>query len=47
MDDLGDLFVNHLGRFFVTDNELKKKGFKVLGVGGPERALNLLQAAIE
>lgn len=45
IDDLGALFVDHLGRFFVNYNALKGKGFKVLRVAGPERAAELIRQA--
>jgi inorganic pyrophosphatase len=45
IDDLGALFVDHVGRFFVTYNELKGKCFRVIRVGGPERAIELIRQA--
>ena len=46
LDDLGSTFVDHLGRFFVNYNELKGKGFKVIGIGDAQRAAELLKAAL-
>lgn len=45
IDDLGPRFVEHLGRWFANYNELKGKGFDVVGVGGPEEALRLVAAS--
>jgi inorganic pyrophosphatase len=43
IDDLGPLFVEHLGRFFINYNELKHKKFKVLRTAGSQRALELIK----
>jgi hypothetical protein len=45
IDDLGAPFVEHLGRWFTHYNALKGKGFKVLGIAGPEEAVALIEAA--
>ena len=45
VEDLEATLVEHLGRFFINFNELKGKGFKVVGVGDGERALQLLKNA--
>lgn len=45
IDDLGDLFIEHLGQFFINYNRLKGKGFKVTATAGPERAVALIQAS--
>lgn len=45
LDRLGGAFVEELKRFFVTYNDLKGKRFEVLGVGGPERACDLVAEA--
>lgn len=45
IDDLGTLFIAHLGQFFVNYNSLKGKGFTVLATAGPERAAALVLAA--
>lgn len=45
INDLGQRFVEHLGRFFVQYNELRGKAFKVLGVKGPRDGLNAIKAA--
>lgn len=38
-DDLGPSSVDRLGRWFEQFNTLKGKGFKVIGMGGPEEAV--------
>jgi inorganic pyrophosphatase len=47
IDDLGPAFVDHLGRWFEQFNALKCKGFRVIGIGGPdaavERSSNILE----
>ena len=45
IDDLGDAFVDHLGRFFVNYNQLKGKIFKVIGIGDAQRAIGLIKKA--
>ena len=45
IDDLGRPFVQHLGQFFVTYNDLKGKTFKVLGIAGPDQAMRLIESA--
>jgi inorganic pyrophosphatase len=45
IDDLGTPFVEHLGRWFTHYNSLKGKGFKVLGIDGPEEAVDLIETA--
>lgn len=45
IDDLGTLFIEHLGQFFINYNRLKGKAFKVLATAGPERAAALVLAA--
>ncbi|WP_206239995.1 inorganic diphosphatase [Novosphingobium terrae] len=45
LDDLGTLFIDHLGRFFTNYNALKGKGFKVITTAGPERAAALIRSA--
>ncbi|UAK25233.1 inorganic diphosphatase [Sphingomonas nostoxanthinifaciens] len=45
IDDLGQPFVEHLGRFFVNFNELKGKRFEVIGSGDAWRAIDLLRRA--
>jgi inorganic pyrophosphatase len=41
--DLGPDFVDHLTQFWVNYNALKGRGYKVLGVGEPSRAAELIQ----
>jgi inorganic pyrophosphatase len=46
--DLEPRFIEHIGQFFVNYNALKGKRFRVLGDGGPDRAMRLiLEAALE
>jgi inorganic pyrophosphatase len=45
VDDLGSLFVDHLGRFFANFNALKGKKFEVLRVRGADRAVELIEDA--
>jgi inorganic pyrophosphatase len=45
IDDLGTLFIEHLGQFFVNYNQLKGKAFTVVATGGPDRAVRLVSEA--
>jgi inorganic pyrophosphatase len=45
IDDLGARFAEHLGQWFTNYNMLKGKGFRVLGIAGPEEAVRLIEAA--
>lgn len=45
IDALGGTFLDHLTQFWVNYNELRGRGFKVLGVEGPEAAAQALKAA--
>ena len=45
IDDLGTLFIEHLGQFFVNYNQLKGKVFTVVATGGPDRAVRLVSEA--
>lgn len=42
LNDLGQPFLDHLGRFFVQYNELRGKEFKVLAVHGPSAGLHAI-----
>lgn len=39
IDDLGPSFVDPLGRWFEQFNALKGKSFEVIGIGGPDAAV--------
>jgi inorganic pyrophosphatase len=45
--DLGEAFIDHLGRFFTNYNQLKGRNFEVIGVGDSVRALELLKSLRE
>jgi inorganic pyrophosphatase len=47
VSDLGEPFVEHLGRWFANYNALKGKGFEVLGIGDSAEAIRLIQDATE
>jgi len=44
IDDLGKQFVRELEEFFVNYHELTGKGYRVLGVKGPDQARKLVKA---
>lgn len=45
--DLGKAYVENLTRFWATKGEIENKGFRVLGVHGPEEAVDLVRLASE
>jgi inorganic pyrophosphatase len=45
IDDLETSFVEHLGQWFTNFNALKGKGFEVIGVGGPDETVALIEQA--
>jgi inorganic pyrophosphatase len=45
INDLGQPFIDHLGRFFIQYNELRGKAFKVLSVAGPSAGLDAIRFA--
>ena len=45
LDQLGDRFVDELNRFFETYKDLKGQTYVVVGVSGPERAVQLIEEA--
>jgi inorganic pyrophosphatase len=45
IDDLGRRSGEHLGRWFANYSELESKGFDVVGLEGPEKALPLVVAS--
>lgn len=45
IDDLGPLFVEHLGRRFTNYNALKGKGFEVIGIGDCREAIEIVARA--
>lgn len=47
LEQLGERFVSELNRFFETYKELKGQSYDVLSVGGPERAVELIEQAAE
>ena len=47
LDDLGKAYVEGLTRFWTTKGELEGKGFRVLGVHGPDEAVDLVRQAGE
>ena len=46
-DDLGKAYVEGLTRFWTTKGEIEAKGFRVLGVHGPNEAVDLVRQASE
>lgn len=47
LDDLRPKMVEEIEHFFSSYNQIKGKSFKPTGRGGPERALQIVQAGIE
>ena len=47
LDDLGKAYVDGLTRFWTTKGEIEGKGFRVLGVHGPDEAVDLVRQASE
>ena len=46
ISDINKPVIDQVGEFFVTHNKSRGKSFKVVGVGGPSRAIALLQEGI-
>jgi inorganic pyrophosphatase len=47
IDELGKDYVESLTRFWIAKGEVEGRGFRVLGVGGPEAAVELVRQASE
>jgi inorganic pyrophosphatase len=47
LDTLGDRFVEELSTFFSTYKRLRGQTYEVLKVGGPERAVDLIEEAAD
>jgi inorganic pyrophosphatase len=47
LDDLGKAYVEGLTRFWTTKGQIEGKGFRVLGVHGPDEAVDLVRQASE
>ncbi|HEX4135023.1 MAG TPA: inorganic diphosphatase [Bryobacteraceae bacterium] len=46
IDDLNKSFLSQLEEFFVSYNKQRGKKFKVIGTGGPQKAVKLLKGAM-
>jgi len=47
LDTLGDRFVEELSTFFSTYKRLRGQTYEVLKVGGPQRAVDLIEEAAD